>query len=77
MTPRQWTMPDIAAHLGVDPATVRSWLHRARRAGFPSGQMPEPTGRVQRSPWWAPDDIEPWLRQWEIDHEPYEGSGSE
>ena len=67
--PRQWTMPDIADRLGVDPATVRSWLHRKT--------LPEPTGRVQRSPWWAPDDIEPWLRQWEIDHEPYEGSGSE
>ena len=56
MTDRQWTMPDIASHLGVDPATVRSWLHR--------GQMPEPTGRVQRSPWWAPDDIEPWMTGW-------------
>ena len=55
MTARQWTMPDIARELGVPTATVRSWLHR--------GQMPEPTGRVQRSPWWSADDIEAWMEQ--------------
>ena len=64
-----WTMPDIAARLGVAHETVRSWLHR--------GQLPAPSGRVGQSPWWAPDVIEPWMRQWEADHEPYAGSGSE
>ena len=55
MTDRQWTMPDIAAHLGVARSTVRWWLHMH--------QMPEPTGRTVRSPWWQGEQIETWLRE--------------
>src|SRR5574337_456290 len=33
---RLWTMPDIAARLGVAHETVRSWLYR--------GQLPAPAG---------------------------------
>lgn len=55
MTPRLWTMPDIAARLGVAHETVRSWLYR--------GQLPAPSGRVGQSPWWAPEVIEPWMEE--------------
>jgi predicted site-specific integrase-resolvase len=54
VTERVWTMPDIAARLGVTPELVRQWLSR--------GRMPEPTGRVQRSPWWQGEPIEQWMR---------------
>ena len=57
MTDHQWTQPEIADRLGLTPGHVRIMRHR--------GQLPEPSGRVGQSPWWAPDVIEPWMRQWE------------
>ena len=66
---KQWTQPEIAERLGLRPGHVRLMRHR--------GQLPTPSGRVGQSPWWAPEVIEPWMRQWEIDHEPDVGSGSE
>ena len=53
MTLERYTIPDIAAALGVKPNTVSSYHSR--------GQMPEATGKVGRTPWWAPEDIEPWI----------------
>ena len=69
MTAHQWTQPEIADRLGLSRSHVYVMRHR--------GQLPAPSGRVGRVPWWAPDVIEPWMRQWEADHEPYAGSGSE
>ena len=51
MTDR-WTIPDVAAHLGVERSTVRAY--RARR------QMPEADGRTGRTPWWHPETIRAW-----------------
>lgn len=47
------TTEDVAARLGVTPSTVRAYNARQ--------QMPAPTGHVGRTPYWAPEDIEPWL----------------
>jgi predicted DNA-binding transcriptional regulator AlpA len=47
------TTEDVAAALGVAASTVRSY--NARR------QMPEPSGHVGRTPYWTPEDIEPWI----------------
>lgn len=49
-----WTLADIANEVGVRPDLVRQWLSRHK--------IPEPTGRVGQSPWWAPEDIEPWMK---------------
>ena len=66
---RQWTQPEIAERLGLNPGHVRVMRHR--------GQLPEPSGMVGKVPWWDAAVIEPWMRQWEVDHEEYEGSGNE
>lgn len=49
------TTEDVAAALNVAPATIRAYNAR--------GQMPAPTGRIGRTPYWHPDDIEPWLSE--------------
>jgi len=48
----QWSVAEVAAHLGVTPSTVTAYLSR--------GQMPQPDGRVGRSPWWHPETIRAW-----------------
>lgn len=50
----QWSVADVAEHLGVSPATVRSYAAR--------GQMPAPDGRIGRSPWWWSTTITQWDR---------------
>lgn len=50
---KRWTMPDIAAALGLRVETVHAY--RSRR------QMPDPTGVVGRTPYWDAPDIEPWI----------------
>ena len=47
------TVADVAARLGVRESTVRAYMAR--------GQMPAPSGRLGRTPYWRPQDIEPWL----------------
>ena len=54
MTRQQLTVADVAYLLNVKESTVRAYLAR--------GQMPPATGRLGRTPWWAPRDIEPWLQ---------------
>lgn len=46
---------DVAHRLGVSHSTVRAYLSR--------DQMPAPTGRIGRSPWWSAEAIEPWLAE--------------
>ena len=53
MSSDRYTIPDIAAALGVKPNTVSAYSSRR--------QMPEPSGRVGRTPYWLPGDIEPWI----------------
>lgn len=53
MSDRRWTVGDVAAHLELAPSTVRAFMTR--------NQMPEPTDRLGRTPWWASEDIEPWM----------------
>lgn len=48
----RWFAAEVAAHLGVAPATL--YAYRAR------GQMPEPDGQLGRSPWWRPHTITTW-----------------
>jgi excisionase family DNA binding protein len=48
-----YTTADVASVLGVKESTVRAYAAR--------GQIPAPSGRVGRTPYWAPDDIEPWI----------------
>jgi len=48
----QWSVAEVAAYLGVAPSTVTAY--KARR------EMPEPDGRVGRSPWWRPETIRAW-----------------
>lgn len=52
MSDDQWSPADVAAHLGVQPKTVTGYLAR--------GRMPEPDGRVGRTPWWRPETIRAW-----------------
>ena len=53
MIDTRWTIPDVAAYLGVQPSTVRAY--RARPP-----QMPEADGRTGRTPWWLPKTIRAW-----------------
>ena len=56
MTDReQWTVTDVAAYLNVKHGTVTSYLNRE--------QMPEPDGRLGRTPWWWADTIRAWDEQ--------------
>ena len=48
------TVADVAARAGVAQSTIRAYVAR--------GQMPAPTGRLGRTPWWAPEVIEPWIK---------------
>lgn len=48
----QWTVPQVADHLGVSQSTVRAYLARE--------QMPAPDGRVGRTAWWWADTIREW-----------------
>lgn len=52
-SPRMVTITDVAVRLGVGTSTVRAYLSRE--------QMPPATGRIGRTPYWAPEDIDPWL----------------
>lgn len=53
MTAReQWTVAEVAAHLGISPSAVTSYTAR--------GQMPAPDGRMGRTPWWWADTIRAW-----------------
>jgi predicted DNA-binding transcriptional regulator AlpA len=54
-TPSMVTIADVAHRLGVTTSTVRAYMARE--------QMPAATGRIGRTPYWAPDDIEPWLTE--------------
>ena len=51
----QWSYAEVAAHLGVTPATVRKYAS--------TGRLPVPDGRVAASPWWSPDTIRAWQAQ--------------
>lgn len=46
------TTSDVAARLGVDPATVRAYVSR--------GTMPKPDGHLGRTPWWRPETVDAW-----------------
>ena len=53
MTDReQWSVADVANYLGVKPRTVTAYLAR--------DQMPQPDGRIGRSPWWWAETIRAW-----------------
>lgn len=47
------TVADIAAAVGVAPVTIRAYVSR--------GQMPAPSGRVGRTPYWTRKKIGPWI----------------
>ena len=49
----QWTMAEVAAHLGIAAQSVRRY--RVRDASFPA-----PDGKLGRTPWWRPETIEAW-----------------
>lgn len=55
VTMNVYTVADIAELLGIEPATIRSYASR--------GQMPAPSGKVGRTPYWDKDDIEPWIAE--------------
>ena len=55
MSPRRWTMPDIARELGLRVETVHGY--RSRK------QMPEPTGVTGRTPYWTDATIGPWIER--------------
>ena len=48
----QWSVADVAAHLGIKSSTVTAYLAR--------GQMPAADGYVGRSPWWWDRTIREW-----------------
>lgn len=50
----QWSVADVAAHLGVRPKTVTGYLAK--------GQMPRPDGRLGRTPWWWSGTIVAWAK---------------
>jgi predicted DNA-binding transcriptional regulator AlpA len=45
----------VARELGVAPSTIRAYVSRE--------QMPQPSGRFGREPYWLVDAITPWLDQ--------------
>ena len=47
------TTVDVAARLGLAASTVRAYHSR--------DQMPPASGHVGRTPYWTPEDIEPWI----------------
>jgi predicted DNA-binding transcriptional regulator AlpA len=50
---RMLTTADIAERLGVAEVTVRAYHSR--------GQMPKPSGRLGRTPWWWESKLTKWL----------------
>lgn len=48
----QWSYAEVAAYMAVSEATVRKYLS--------DGRLPQPDGRVKRSPWWRPETIQQW-----------------
>ena len=50
--PVQWSVGEVAEYLGVQRSTVRAYVAR--------GEMPEPDGRVWRTPWWWDGTIIAW-----------------
>lgn len=53
MTAReQWSVTEVADYLDVQPSTVTAYLARE--------QMPQPDGRLGRTPWWWADSIRAW-----------------
>jgi predicted DNA-binding transcriptional regulator AlpA len=51
--PELYTTARVAEALGIAESTVRAYTAR--------GQMPAPSGHVGRTPYWTPEDIEPWI----------------
>jgi predicted DNA-binding transcriptional regulator AlpA len=47
------TIADVAQLAGVTHSTLRAYLARE--------QMPQPSGRIGRTPYWMPETIQPWL----------------
>jgi hypothetical protein len=44
---------DVARRIGVAPSTIRAYVARE--------QMPKPSGRFGREPFWSPEVVEPWI----------------
>jgi transposase len=51
-----WTVPDVAAYLGVSEATVRRYRHRPRE----NGGLPPEDRKFGQSPAWRPATITAW-----------------
>lgn len=49
---RQLSTQDVAARLGVKPATVSGYRHR--------GYMPKPDGKLGKTVWWWEATIDAW-----------------
>jgi predicted DNA-binding transcriptional regulator AlpA len=47
------TVADIAKRTGLAEVTIRAYAHR--------GQMPAPSGRLGRTPWWWESKLTTWL----------------
>jgi predicted DNA-binding transcriptional regulator AlpA len=47
------TIADVAHLAGISHSTLRAYMTRE--------QVPAPTGHIGRTPYWAPDTIQPWL----------------
>jgi hypothetical protein len=46
--------PDVARHLGIQPATWRGY--------YRDGRTPEPDGWIGGKPWWLAQTIDSWER---------------
>lgn len=55
MMPPVLTTADVAAALGIKPASVRRYAS--------AGILPPPDGRLGRTPWWRQETIAQWRRQ--------------
>ena len=51
---RQLSTQDVAARLGVKPATVSGYRHH--------GYMPEPDGKLGKTVWWWEATIDAWRK---------------
>ena len=49
---RQLSTQDVAARLGVKPATVSGYRHR--------GRLPKPDGKLGKTVWWWESTIDAW-----------------
>ena len=52
MTREMWGVAEVAEYASLSPSTVRAYASR--------GEMPGPTGRFGREPWWTPGVIMEW-----------------